>query len=93
MAQDLCHATLKNGDGVPLADRIEKAVTAYAKLGIGLDRLEARLGKNRGQWDAQQVADLGIWHTSITRDGVDVDSLVPEIVVEVEGALIPGASS
>ncbi len=92
LAQDICHATLKNGDGVPVADRIDKAVKAFAGLGISLDRLEAKIGKKRGQWDAQQVADLGIWHQSITRDGVDAESLLPEIVVDLDGALIPEAT-
>jgi len=92
-AQDICHATLKNGDGVPLNDRIGKAVKAYAAIGVSVERLEARIGKKRGQWDAQQVADLGIWHTSITRDGVDADSLIPERAVELNEPNIASAAS
>lgn len=93
LAQNLCRETLDRGDGVPLNDRITKAVKAYADLGISVERLEAKTGKKRGQWSAQQVADLGIWHTSITRDGIDAASLIPEIVVEIDAPLIPGASS
>lgn len=96
-AQNFCHATLKKGDGVPLADRIGKAVGLYAGLGIGLDRLEAKIGKARGQWDAQTVADLSVWYTSITRDGVDAASLIPELLVvdvaDFDAPLIPGGAA
>lgn len=95
-AQNVCHATLKNGDGVPLADRIKKAVSLYAALGIGLDRLEAKLSKTRGQWDAQTVADLSVWYTSITRDGIDAASLIPELVVDAsdfDGPMIPAGGA
>lgn len=91
-AQNLCHATLKKGDGVPLADRIGKAVGLYAGLGIAADRLEAKIGKPRGQWDAQTVADLSVWYTSITRDGVDAASLIPEQAVTIDELGAGGAA-
>jgi hypothetical protein len=83
-AQDLCRDTLKRGDGVPVEDRIAAALRGFASLGIAADRLEAKIGKPRGQWGPQQVADLGIWYTSISRDGVDASSLLPEVVVTAE---------
>ena len=58
-AQDLCRETLKRGDGVPVEDRIAAALRGFASLGITADRLEAKIGKPRGQWGPQQVADLG----------------------------------
>ena len=76
-AQDLCRRTLNDGEGTPLADRISAMVTAFRGLGIDVPRLEAKTGKKRGQWDAGDVAQLGIDYTSITRDGVDADSLFP----------------
>ena len=94
-AQTLCRQTLEKGDGVPLEKRIGDAVAAFASVNVTLDRLEAKIGKPRGQWGAQQVADLGVWFTSITRDGVDASDLLPEIVVTAEdfGPLIPAASA
>lgn len=92
-AQDICHTTLKKGDGVPVPERIDKALAAFGELGITADRLEAKIGRPRPQWGAQQVADMLIWHTSITRDGIDASSLLPEIVVtaeELAGPNIPG---
>lgn len=94
-AQNLCRQTLEKGDGVPLEKRIADAVAAFAGIGISLDRLEAKIAKTRGHWGAQQVADLGVWFTSITRDGVDASDLLPEIVVtadDFDGAMIPAAS-
>lgn len=91
-AQDVCRRTVEKGDGEPLADRITKAISAFASIGIVVERLEAKLGKVRGQWGPQQVADVGIWYTSITRDGIDAATLLPELVVtadEFDGALIP----
>lgn len=83
-AQDICHRTLKDGDGVPVEKRISDAVAAFAGIAVGVDRLEAKIGKPRGQWGAQQVADCAIWYTSITRDGIDASSLIPEVVVSAD---------
>ena len=76
-AQDLCRRTLNDGEGTPLADRISAMVAAFRGLGIDVPRLESKTGKKRGQWDAGDVAQLGIDYTSIARDGVDADSLFP----------------
>ena len=76
-AQDLCRRTLNDGEGTPLADRISAMVAAFRGLGIDVPRLESKTAKKRGQWDAGDVAQLGIDYTSITRDGVDADSLFP----------------
>ena len=76
-AQDVCRRTLDQGEGAPLPDRIAAMVKAYAGIGVDVPRLEAKTGKKRGQWDAGDVAQLGIDYTSITRDGVDADALFP----------------
>ena len=76
-AQDHCRHTLNQGEGVPLADRIAAMVGAFAGIGIDVPRIEVKTGKKRGQWDAGDVAQLGIDYASITRDGVDAESLFP----------------
>ena len=76
-AQDLCHKTLADGEGVPLADRVTAMAKAFAAIGVTVDQLEARTGRKRGQWTAGDVAQLGIDYTSITRDGIDKDGLFP----------------
>lgn len=42
-----------------LAQRIDAAVARFAAKGIGIDRLEARLGRERAEWTADDVAKLG----------------------------------
>lgn len=76
-AQTICRQTLDKGEGVPVADRITGMVAAFDKLGISVGQLEARAKKRRGQWDAGTVAQFSIDYQSITRDGVDADSLFP----------------
>jgi len=66
---------------VPLSveQRIEMAVASFASIGISVERLEVKLGARRDQWGGAQVVDLGAWYTAITRDGVDAESLLPEV--------------
>lgn len=93
-AQNLCHATLKNGDGAPIEKRLSDAIAAFKGIGVNVERLESKIGKPRGQWGPQQVADMGVWFTSISRDGVDASDLLPEIVVTADdfaGPNIPAA--
>lgn len=97
-AQDVCRQTLNRGEGVPLSDRIAAMVRAFREQGISAERLEARSRKKRGQWDAGDVAQLGIDFVSITRDGVDAESLFPEQPVTIaelgafENPLVDGKS-
>lgn len=76
-AQDRCRATLNNGDGKPLEQRITEAVDGFAGIGVNRQRLEARVGRKRGQWTPADVAELAIAYTSITRDGIDPADLFP----------------
>ena len=89
-AQDICRATLKNGEGEPLAERIPKMVAAFGKVGVSPARLEARAGRKQASWTADDFADLKIGYTSITRDGLKADDEFPETVVTV--AEITGAA-
>ena len=77
-AQTLCRQTLDKGEGVPLESRIAAMAKAFDGIGVSVARLEAKTRKRRGQWDAGDVAQLGIDYTSIARDGADADSLFPE---------------
>ena len=82
-AQDVCRRTLEQGEGEPLPDRIKKSVAAFDKLGIGVQRLEAKVGRKRGQWTGTDITDFGIAYTSITRDGISADDLFPQQRVTV----------
>jgi hypothetical protein len=76
-AQDLCRATLDKGDGKPIEQRVAEAVDGFAGIGVNRERLEAKIGRKRGQWTPADVAELAIAYTSITRDGVAADELFP----------------
>lgn len=79
LAQDICHATLENGEGVPLPKRIEKMIAAFRAINVTEAQLETRVGKKRGAWDAGDVAQMGITYTSITRDGFDKAEMFPPV--------------
>lgn len=64
-AKAACRDTLEKGNGDSLTTRITKAVDAFRRLDVTTDQLEARLRRPRGQWDAQDIADLGILVTSL----------------------------
>lgn len=76
-AQDLCRHTIEKGEGEPLPERIAKMVAVFDKIGVKVERLEAKLGSKRGQWTGADVADMAIAYTSITREGQSADELFP----------------
>lgn len=76
-AQDLCRATLDNGEGVPVDERIRSMVAAFADIGVPVERLESKIGRTKGQWTAADVSEMRIAYTSITREGLSADELFP----------------
>jgi hypothetical protein len=73
-AQEVCHNTLRNGDGVPLTQRIDNMVAAFrTQYGVTQAALEAKLGRKRGQWDAGDVAQMTITYQSLGRGEMKVD--------------------
>lgn len=85
-AQDLCRATIERGDGEPLDVRVSKMVDLFkADLGVTVVQLETRLGRKRGQWDAANVAEMGVVFQSIKRhDTTKDDEFPPERVTANE---------
>ena len=74
MAESLCRDTLRDGDGNPLAERVNEMVAwAGANFGVKVGQLEERLGKRRGQWDAGDVAQMRVTFLSIQRGETTVD--------------------
>lgn len=76
-AQDRCRHTLEAGEGVPIEERRQNMITAFRGIGIKLDQLETKIGRQRGQWTAADLAQMAILFTSITRDGLDKDEEFP----------------
>ncbi|OIN79988.1 hypothetical protein BMG05_15020 [Mycobacterium malmoense] len=83
-AQDICRQTLEHGEGEPLPTRIEKMINTFKGIGVTERQIEARLDKKRGQFDAGDVAQMGIVYTSITRDGLSKDEAFPPIEETVD---------
>lgn len=78
-AQDICHETLRNGEGKPLRDRIESLIGAFDGLSVTLKQLEARVGKERGQWTPEDVAQLTVAGQSIKRGEARAVDLFPAV--------------
>jgi hypothetical protein len=90
-AQNRCHQTLEHGEGEPLDARITKMLGGFKGIGITQTQIETKLDKKRGQWDAGDVAQMGIAYTSITRDGFDKDEMFPPISGGVTAEAIKAA--
>lgn len=83
-AKEICKTTLAHGDGKPLEDRIDGAVKAFDRLGVPVERLEQKLGRDRAKWNAYDIAQLRITHRSIERGEIAVDDEFPQPRVTVE---------
>ena len=77
-AEDLCRKTLRDGEGVPLPDRIAHMVETFAsEFGVKVAQIEAKVGRKRGQWDAGDVAQMQVLYRSIKRGEVSVGEEFP----------------
>ncbi len=79
-AQDVCHATLRDGGGKPLAQRVSEAVGAFDRIGVSVERLERTVGRPSARWTDGDVARLGIDFRSVERGEVDAGELFPDAV-------------
>jgi hypothetical protein len=76
-AEDLCHKTMREGEGVPLATRIDNAVAKFRSINVTVDQLETKVGRKRGSWTPGDLAQLTIIWTSIERGEVIKDEEFP----------------
>ena len=68
-AKAVCTATLEQGDGTPLADRISGTIAGYEKAGITKRQLEDKVGLRAENWTAKDVAVLSvIWRSLVNRE-------------------------
>ncbi|WP_131810870.1 hypothetical protein [Mycobacterium intracellulare] len=88
-AQDICRRTLEHGEGEPLQDRIN-AMVAWFRDGFGVSekQLEARIGKKRGAWSAEDVAQMKIAGKSIKAGEIGVSEIFPPIDAETVEDLV-----
>jgi hypothetical protein len=83
-AVELCRTTLRDGEGKPLAQRIDEAVKAFAGIGIKVSQLEESVGKKRTSWQPGDIAELVVVYQSIQRGDVSKDDAFPSGVTADE---------
>ncbi len=76
-AKDRCSATLKDGGGKPLPQRIADAVKAFDTLGVTVDQLERKLDRRSDRWTEHDVAQLTVTYRSLQRGEVTRDEEFP----------------
>jgi hypothetical protein len=79
-AQEHCRATLLNGDGKPLQQRISEMIAAFGTLGVDVPRMEQRITRARGQWSNADVADMTIVYGSLKGGEVSADEAFPPVL-------------
>jgi hypothetical protein len=78
-AQDRCRATIEKGDSdKPLAQRIADMVRGFESMGIAVDQLERKVGREQGKWTAHDVAALAVIGRSISVGETTVDAEFPD---------------
>lgn len=82
-AEQILNVTLKNGDGTSIIQRRDAAVEKFREKNITLAQLETFVGKDKGHWEAGNLADLTRAYMSITQDGIPVSDFFPEKPVEI----------
>ena len=90
-AAELCRATIRDGGGTPLVERVTKMLATFRKLGVDEAALVRKLGnRERREWDHDDCADLLVIHGSILKSDVRVeDEFPPPPVTVAELAPIP----
>ena len=66
-AIDICNATLRDGGGVPLPQRISQAIDRFGERGVSTELLERKLGRASGDWTGHDLAALMVVWKSIER--------------------------
>lgn len=73
-AEDRCRATLRDGGGKSLPQRITDAISLFEGIGVSVDRLEAKVGRKTAQWNEHDIVQLGITYKSIQRGEITADA-------------------
>lgn len=92
-AKDIATRTVAAGDGKPLPESIAAAIKLFDALGVSLAQLEAKLGRPSDRWNAFDLAQLRIAHTSIQRGEITIDDEFPQRRVTVAEITAPAPKS
>jgi hypothetical protein len=81
-AKATCYATLEKGEGdQPLPVRVAAALDKFQRIGIGRERIEAKLGRV-ADLTAADLANLEVAFRSIRRNEVSADEEFPRVGVD-----------
>lgn len=85
MAKEVAGATIRSaGNGQPLAVRIDKAVQAFAALGVDAERVELERGRERGRWTEIDLGHLRVLLTTIQNGEIAIDDAFPPREITVD---------
>lgn len=84
------NATLRDGGGVPLPQRIANALKAFEPMGVTKAKLETKVGRPTSEWNEHDVAQLIVVFQSIDRgESSVVDEFPAERVTDEELDVTP----
>lgn len=92
-AKDACMDTIKKGGGEPLDVRIANAVREFGKLGVSVDEMEAKLGRDQAAWTEHDVAQLLVSFKSIQRGEVSRVEEFPPVERRVTAAEVQASQT
>lgn len=81
-AIELCHESLRKGDGKPFGERMNVAIEAFGQIGVTVDMLQRKIGRTIGEATPEDLATLRIALRSIKRGEVSVADEFPREVRE-----------
>ena len=76
-AISICEQTLEKGDGTKLADRIEREIDRYRRVGVEVGQLEKKVGRPKDRWEEPDVAQLGVIFQSVSKGEMTRDEAFP----------------
>jgi hypothetical protein len=66
-AIELCHQTLRKGDGRPMGERISAAIEEFGKIGVSVEMLQIKFGRSIGEITPEDLATMRVMLRSIKR--------------------------
>jgi hypothetical protein len=90
-AIEVCSQTLKEGGGVPLPQRVSRAIKAFEGFGVSKLQLEQKVGRPTDDWNEYDVAQLTVIYTSLQRREVSVADEFPEERVTADEVKVTAA--
>ncbi|MGB0750182.1 MAG: hypothetical protein ACPGO3_15685 [Magnetospiraceae bacterium] len=99
-AKQLCSETLQHGGGVPLLERREKMLSAFAAMGVNRKMVEQKIGRVADQLTALDLGALQVIYGSLKRGETTIDdefqrdeteAITKELREKTKGQTLEGA--